>query len=217
MGGVIERGHLRGEHRGVPVGDAATSSPSRMREVSPLSAARVVAPSKHSPGPSPYIGWKWSNPTPRRTRAPQRAGPAAPARPRASAVEPRRSRSASRPCSQINHPPPPGAALMVKNRAMATATESSVYYDPYDVGINADPYPTFKRLRDEAPAYYNERFDVWALSRHADVERSIGRLEDVLVVPGRHRSCASASRWPPPARRRGGRRPGASPWSSSRW
>lgn len=48
-----------------------------------------------------------------------------------------------------------------------------VYYDPYDVGINADPYPTFKRLRDEAPVYYNETFDFWALSRHEDVEKAL--------------------------------------------
>ena len=31
---------------------------------------------------------------------------------------------------------------------MTVATESSVYYDPYDVEINADPYPTYARLRD---------------------------------------------------------------------
>jgi cytochrome P450 len=49
----------------------------------------------------------------------------------------------------------------------------TVYYDPYDVDINADPYPTFKRLRDEAPIYYNERYDVWALSRHVDVEKGL--------------------------------------------
>ena len=52
-------------------------------------------------------------------------------------------------------------------------TEGEVYYDPYDVGINADPYPTFTRLRDEAPVYRNERYDFWALSRHADVERAL--------------------------------------------
>jgi cytochrome P450 len=56
---------------------------------------------------------------------------------------------------------------------MATATASDVYYDPYDVGINADPYPTYARLRDEAPAYHNERYDFWALSRHADVETAL--------------------------------------------
>jgi cytochrome P450 len=48
-----------------------------------------------------------------------------------------------------------------------------VYYDPYEVGINADPYPTYARLREEAPAYRNERYDFWALSRHADVEQAL--------------------------------------------
>ncbi len=48
-----------------------------------------------------------------------------------------------------------------------------VAYDPYDVEINADPYPTFQRLRDEAPIFYNEQYDFWALSRHADVEQAL--------------------------------------------
>jgi cytochrome P450 len=54
-----------------------------------------------------------------------------------------------------------------------TVADTSVYYDPYDADINADPYPTYRRLRDEAPIYYNERYDVWALSRHADVEQGL--------------------------------------------
>ena len=49
----------------------------------------------------------------------------------------------------------------------------AVYFDPYDVDINADPYPTYARLRDEAPAYFNERYGFWALSRHADVEAGL--------------------------------------------
>jgi cytochrome P450 len=53
------------------------------------------------------------------------------------------------------------------------ANDSRVYYDPYDAAISADPFPTFQRLRDEAPVYFNERFDVWALSRHADIERAL--------------------------------------------
>ena len=56
---------------------------------------------------------------------------------------------------------------------MTAQTAGDVYYDPYDVGINADPYPTFRRLRDEAPIYRNERYDLWALSRHADVEKGL--------------------------------------------
>ena len=56
---------------------------------------------------------------------------------------------------------------------MTIANDNRVYYDPYDAAINADPFPTFRRLRDEAPIYYNERYDVWALSRHADVEKAL--------------------------------------------
>jgi cytochrome P450 len=48
-----------------------------------------------------------------------------------------------------------------------------VYFDPYDVEINTDPYPTFARLRDEAPLYYNEPHDFYALSRFADVNRAL--------------------------------------------
>ncbi len=52
-------------------------------------------------------------------------------------------------------------------------SDTGVYYDPFDAAINADPYPTFRRLRDESPIYYNERFDVWALSRFEDVEKGL--------------------------------------------
>jgi cytochrome P450 len=48
-----------------------------------------------------------------------------------------------------------------------------VYFDPYDVEINADPYPVFKRLRDEAPLYYNSEHDFYAVSRYDDVNRGI--------------------------------------------
>jgi len=48
-----------------------------------------------------------------------------------------------------------------------------VYYDPFDVEIAADPYPTFARLRDEAPVYHNDRHDFWALSRYDDVEKAL--------------------------------------------
>jgi cytochrome P450 len=53
---------------------------------------------------------------------------------------------------------------------MAT-TESDLYYDPYDFEIDSNPYPIWKRLRDERPLYYNERYDFYALSRFDDVER----------------------------------------------
>jgi cytochrome P450 len=58
---------------------------------------------------------------------------------------------------------------------MIDATSSSdVYYDPYDFEIDVDPYPVWKRMRDEAPLYYNERHDFYALSRFDDVKSCEG-------------------------------------------
>ena len=57
---------------------------------------------------------------------------------------------------------------------MSSVTMSQdVYYDPYDVDLCLDPYPAFRRLRDEAPLYYNERYDFYAVSRFADVEAAL--------------------------------------------
>ena len=42
-------------------------------------------------------------------------------------------------------------------------------YDPYDYTIDANPHPVWKRLRDEAPVYYNEQHGFYALSRFDDV------------------------------------------------
>lgn len=58
-----------------------------------------------------------------------------------------------------------------------------VYYDPYDAAITADPYPVFRRLREEAPLYYNEKHDFWALSRFDDVERAL--LDHQTYISGR--------------------------------
>ncbi|MEV4648292.1 cytochrome P450 [Saccharopolyspora sp. NPDC049357] len=46
---------------------------------------------------------------------------------------------------------------------------SGVVFSPYDYAVHADPYPTYARLRDEAPVYHNAELDFWALSRHSDV------------------------------------------------
>ncbi|MCK9931145.1 cytochrome P450 [Frankia sp. Mgl5] len=53
---------------------------------------------------------------------------------------------------------------------MPLTSPSDVYYDPYDAQIDADPYPVWRRMRDEAPLYYNEKYDFYALSRFEDVE-----------------------------------------------
>jgi cytochrome P450 len=52
-----------------------------------------------------------------------------------------------------------------------TTTDSEIYYDPYDAAFEEDPYPIWKRLRDERPLYYNDRYGFYAVSRFQDVER----------------------------------------------
>jgi cytochrome P450 len=47
---------------------------------------------------------------------------------------------------------------------------TKLYWDPITPELRDDPYPLWKRLRDQCPVYYNERFDFFALSRFADIE-----------------------------------------------
>jgi cytochrome P450 len=56
---------------------------------------------------------------------------------------------------------------------MTGASTAEVYYDPFDFGIDDDPYPVWKRLRDEAPLYYNDKYEFYALSRYEDVSREL--------------------------------------------
>jgi len=66
---------------------------------------------------------------------------------------------------------------------MKVRNDDEVYYDPYRVDIANDPYPVFRRLREEAPLYYNEEFDFYALSRFADVQRAFG--DNATFISGR--------------------------------
>ncbi|MGA9855302.1 MAG: cytochrome P450 [Gammaproteobacteria bacterium] len=54
---------------------------------------------------------------------------------------------------------------------MTSAVE--LRYDPYDVAINADPYPYWKRLRDDAPLYFNQEHGFYALSRYQDISPAL--------------------------------------------
>jgi cytochrome P450 len=56
---------------------------------------------------------------------------------------------------------------------MMPTTDAAVYYDPYDLDLHADPYTAFRRLREEAPLYYNEAYDFYAVGRFDDVEKGL--------------------------------------------
>ncbi len=48
--------------------------------------------------------------------------------------------------------------------------DAEPYWDPFDVDLDDEPHGVWRQLRDEHPVYRNDRYDFWALSRHADVE-----------------------------------------------
>jgi len=56
-------------------------------------------------------------------------------------------------------------------------------YDPYEAISALDPYPLYRRLRDEMPLYYNERYDFYAVSRYEDCER--GLVDAKRYISGR--------------------------------
>lgn len=48
-------------------------------------------------------------------------------------------------------------------------TTSKLVFDPFSEEFFHNPYETYRRLRDEAPVYYSEKYDFYALTRHQDV------------------------------------------------
>jgi cytochrome P450 len=60
---------------------------------------------------------------------------------------------------------------------MTATSETEIYYDPYDFEIDNDPYPIWKRMRDEMPLYHNEKYDFFAVSRFDDVEPALVNWE----------------------------------------
>ena len=87
-------------------------------------------------------------------------------------------------------------------------TTTDLVYSPYRYDIHEDPYPTYARLRAEAPVYRNDDADFWALSRHADVVaafRDNGRfssahgvsLDPAASGPHAHRTMSFLAMDPP--------------------
>src|ERR1700721_3698267 len=58
-----------------------------------------------------------------------------------------------------------GAGSVTKQREDGSPME----FDPYSDSFFDDPYETYRWMRDEAPVYYSERWDFYALTRNAGV------------------------------------------------
>src|SRR3954471_21605230 len=54
-----------------------------------------------------------------------------------------------------------------------TVTTEPIAFDPFDYGFQDDPYPTYARLRAEDPLHYSEVRNLWALTRHADIQEAV--------------------------------------------
>ena len=116
----------------------------------------------------------------------------------ADALSPFGVRLTRLPVSPVTHRRAPSSNRRSEVLVTGTTDATAVSYDPYDVEINADPYPVFRRLREDAPLYYNEQYDFFAVSRYDDVERGLKDRETYISGPrrdpradqGRHRDAA---------------------------
>jgi cytochrome P450 len=59
------------------------------------------------------------------------------------------------------------------------AGKCPISFDHYDHALQDDPYPTYARMREEAPLYYNEEQDFWVMSRHSDLHKAF-RTDDTF-------------------------------------
>src|SRR5580698_5206155 len=56
-------------------------------------------------------------------------------------------------------------------------TTAGLAFDPFSEDFFSDPFDAYRRLRDEAPVYYSEQYDFYALSRHEDVAAAFKDFE----------------------------------------
>jgi cytochrome P450 len=63
-------------------------------------------------------------------------------------------------------------------------TTSELVFDPFSQEFFDDPQPIYRRMRDEAPVYYNPEYDFYALTRHADVAAAFKDFETYTSTRG---------------------------------
>lgn len=63
-------------------------------------------------------------------------------------------------------------------------TVAELEFDPFSEDFFNGPYETYRRMREEAPVYYSERYDFYALSRHVDVAAAYKNFETYSSARG---------------------------------
>ena len=63
-------------------------------------------------------------------------------------------------------------------------TQSEVVFEPFSKEFFENPYEVYRRMRDEAPVYYDSKEDFYALTRHADVAAAFKNHETFSSTRG---------------------------------
>ena len=63
-------------------------------------------------------------------------------------------------------------------------TVTDLEYNPYAFALHDDPYETYRRLRNEAPTYWNPDLSFWVLSRFEDVQNAFRDFETFSSTGG---------------------------------
>ena len=69
-------------------------------------------------------------------------------------------------------------------RDMRSSPSRVMEYDPFSQEFQADPFPVYRWMRDEAPVFYSEKWGWWALSRFEDVRAAATDPQTFLSYEG---------------------------------
>jgi cytochrome P450 len=78
-------------------------------------------------------------------------------------------------------------------------TKSKIVFDPFSEEFWNGPWETYRRMQEEAPVYYNEQYDFYALTRHVDVAAGLKDFETYSSAYGIDLSMVRSGQRPPPS------------------
>ncbi len=67
---------------------------------------------------------------------------------------------------------------------MSSGASKVMEYDPFSAEFQADPFPVYRWMRDEAPVFHSRKWGWWALSRFEDVRAAATDPETFLSFEG---------------------------------
>jgi cytochrome P450 len=76
---------------------------------------------------------------------------------------------------------------------------SKFVFDPYSAEFFANPHATYRRMREEAPVYYHQELDFYALTRYEDVTAAFRDHQTYSSAGGLDLAMVQSGEPPPPA------------------